>query len=105
MDTMPSEEQMRKFDQYIAEMREAGCVVIAYAPEDVRNAITYHLADSMTDSTFEFHPDVDLVQVAQDTHEDDGLWDALSEAVAYSYKCAVEAVGDYARQVEREETI
>lgn len=106
-DTMPSkhERKMMKFDKYVAEMRAAGCVVIAYSPDDVRNAITYQFADSMTDPAFEFHPDVDLVQVAQDTHEDDGLWDTLSEAVGYSYKCAVESVGDYARQVEREEVI
>lgn len=107
VDTMPSkhERKMKKFDKYVAEMRDAGCVVIAYSPDDVRNAIRYEFADSMTDPKFEFHPNVDLVQVAQDTHEDDGLWDALSTAVGYAYCCAAEAAGDYARQVEREETI
>jgi len=100
---MPSkhERKMQKFDKYVAEMRASGCVVIAYAPEDVRNAITYHLADSMTDSTFEFHPDVNLVQVAQDTHEDDTLWDALSGAVAFAYG---RAVAETHFGIEREET-
>jgi hypothetical protein len=83
---MPSkhERKMQKFDKYVAEMRAAGCVVIAYAPDDVRNAITYQLADSSHE--FEWHPEVDLVQVAQDVHEDDTLWDALSEAVAHTYR-------------------
>ena len=80
---------MQKFDKYVAEMRAAGCVVIAYSPDDVRNAITYQLADSMSDDRFEFHPEVDLMQVAQDTHEDDTLWDALSGAVAFAYGRAV----------------
>lgn len=83
------ERKMKKFDKYVAEMRAAGCVVIAYSPTDVYNAITYQLADSMTDHRFEFHPEVDLVQVAQDTHEDDTLWDAMSEAVAFAYGRAV----------------
>jgi predicted 3-demethylubiquinone-9 3-methyltransferase (glyoxalase superfamily) len=88
---MPSkhERKMQKFDKYVAEMRAAGCVVIAYSPDDVRNAITYQLADSMSDHKFEFHPDVDLMQVAQDTHEDDTLWDAISEAVGFAYGRAV----------------
>ena len=86
---MPSknERKMRKFDKYVAEMRKAGCVVIAYSPTDVYNAITYQLAPQSGE--FEFHPDVDLVQVAQDTHEDDTLWDAISEAVAFAYGRAV----------------
>lgn len=75
---------LKKFDKYVAEMREAGCVVIAYSPDDVRNAITYQFADSS--AGFEWHPEVDLVQVAQDVHEDDGLWDYLSEAVGYTYR-------------------
>ena len=83
------ERKMKKFDKYVAEMRAAGCVVIAYSPTDVYNAIKYQFADSMTDPKFEFHPDVNLVQVAQDTHEDDTLWDALSEAVAFAYGRAV----------------
>jgi hypothetical protein len=78
------ERKMQKFDKYVAEMRAAGCVVIAYAPDDVRNAITYQLADSSHE--FEWHPEVDLVQVAQDTHDDDTLWDALSESVAHTYR-------------------
>jgi len=99
------ERKMAKFDKYVAEMRAAGCVVIAYSPTDVHNAITYQFADSMTDPKFELHPMVDLVQVAQDTHEDDGLWDTLSEAVAYAYKCEVEGMDDYARQQEKEEVL
>jgi hypothetical protein len=85
---MPSkyERKMAKFDRYVGEMREAGCVVIAYSPDDLRNAITYEFADSMTDPKFEFHPDVNLVHVAQDTHEDDTLWRSLSEAVAHTYR-------------------
>ena len=104
---MPSkyERKMQKFDKYVQEMRAAGCVVIAYTPDDVRSAITYQFADSMSDPKFEFHPDVDLVQVAQDVHEDDGLWDTLSEAVAYAYKCEVEGMDDYARQQEKEEVV
>ena len=88
---MPSkhERKMQKFDKYVAEMRAAGCVVIAYSPDDVRKAITYELSDGMSDHKFEFHPEVDLVQVAQDTHEDDTLWDSLSEAVAFAYGRAV----------------
>jgi hypothetical protein len=78
------ERKMQKFDRYVAEMRAAGCVVIAYSPDDVRNAITYQFADSSAD--FEWHPEVNLVQVAQDVHEDDGLWDYLSEAVGYTYR-------------------
>jgi hypothetical protein len=84
---MPSkyERKMKKFDKYVAEMRAAGCVVIAYSPTDVYNAITYQFADSMTDPKFEWHPEVDLVHVAQDVQEDDGLWDYLSETVGQTY--------------------
>lgn len=96
---------LKKFDRYVSEMRDAGCVVIAYTPEDVRSAILYQLATSMTDPAFEWHPDVDLVQVAQDVHEDDTLWDSLSEACAYAYKSECEAMDDFARQQEREEVI
>ena len=97
---MPSkhERKMAKFDKYVAEMRAAGCVVIAYTPDDVRNAITYQFADSSTE--FEWHPEVDLVQVAQDVHEDDGLWDYLSEAVGYTYR---NTCNEYDR--EKEEVI
>lgn len=104
---MPSkyERKMKKFDKYVAEMRAAGCVVIAYTPDDVRNAITYQFADSMTDPKFELHPMVDLVQVAQDTHEDDYLWDAMSNAVGHAYKCEVEGMDDYARQQDKEEVL
>ena len=100
---MPSkhERKMQKFDRYVAEMRAAGCVVIAYSPDDVRNAITYQLADSSHE--FEWHPWVDLVEVAQDTHEDDGLWDTLSEAVAFSYKMSIEAIEQYEREQTKEE--
>jgi hypothetical protein len=96
--------KMKKFEKYVAEMREAGCVVIAYTPDDVRNAITYQFADSMTDPKFEFHPMVDLMQVAQDAHEDDYLWDAMSNAVGHAYKCEVEGMDDYARDVEAMES-
>ena len=104
---MPSkyERKMQKFDKYVAEMRAAGCVVIAYTPNDVRSAITYHFADSMSDPKFEFHPWVDLVEVAQDTHEDDGLWDTLTEAVAYSYRMSIEAIEQYEREQTAEEVL
>jgi hypothetical protein len=102
---MPSkyERKMKKFDKYVAEMRAAGCVVIAYTPDDVRNAITYQFADSMSDPAFEFHPRVNLVEVAQDTHEDDYLWDAISNAVGHSYKMSVEAIDQYEREQDDEE--
>ena len=102
---MPSkhERKMQKFDKYVAEVRAAGCVVIAYSPDDVRNAITYQFADSMTDSTFEFHPWVNLVEVAQDTHEDDALWDALSESVAFMYSRQLAAIEEYERDEALEE--
>ena len=99
------ERKMQKFDKYVAEMRAAGCVVIAYSPTDVHNAITYQFADSMTDPKFELHPWVNLVEVAQDVHEDDGLWDALSEAVGYSYKMSIEAIEQYEREQTAEEVI
>jgi len=89
------ERKMLKFDKYVAEMRAAGCVVIAYSPDDVRNAITYQFADSSHE--FEWHPSVDLVQVAQDVHEDDGLWDYLAEAVGYTYR---NACNEYDREKE-----
>ena len=71
----------KQFDKYIAKMRAAGCVVIAYSPDDLRNAIAYQLGTS-SDEKFEFHPLVDLADIAKDAHEDDSLWDALSESVA-----------------------
>ena len=100
---MPSkhERKMQKFDKYVAEMRAAGCVVIAYSPDDVRKAITYELSDSS--HGFEFHPWVDLVQVAQDTHEDDALWDALSESVAFMYSRELAAIEEYERDQALEE--
>ena len=104
---MPSkyDRKMKKFNRYVEEMREAGCVVIAYTPDDVRNAITYQFGESMTDPKFEFHPRVSLVLVAQDTHEDDYLWEAMSNAVGHAYQCEVEGQNDYARQQEREEVL
>lgn len=96
--TKTNQRTLKKFDRYVAEMRAAGCVVIAYSPDDVRNAITYQFADSSHE--FEWHPDVDLVQVAQDTHEDDGLWDTLSEAVAHTYRISCGTWDEYNDQEE-----
>lgn len=95
MATKRKEAQLRKFDKYVAEMRAAGCVVVAYSSDDVRNAITYQFADSSHE--FEWHPKVDLMQVAQDVHEDDGLWDYIAEAVGYTYR-------NHCDEADREQT-
>lgn len=105
-DTMPTDHErlMTKFDEYVAEMRDAGCVVIAYTPDDVRKAISYQLG-TRSDEEFEFHPLVDLIEVAKDTHEDDTLWDALSESIAWMYSRSLEAALEYEADEQAEEEV
>jgi hypothetical protein len=43
------------------------------------------------------------VEVAQDTHEDDALWDALSESVAFMYSRQLAAIDEYERDEALEE--
>jgi hypothetical protein len=86
-----------KMDRYVKEMREAGCIVIVYTPEDVRNCLAeLHQTD-------ELDKRVSLMDVATDVHEDDAVWDAMSEAVNHAYVCLVEGEDDYERQQAREE--
>jgi hypothetical protein len=86
----------KEMDRYVEEMRKAGCVVIVYTPEDVRNC----LAELY--QTDELDERVSLMDVATDVHEDDAVWDAMSEAVDRAYVCLVDGEDDYERQQERE---
>lgn len=90
-----------EMDRYVEEMRRAGCVVVVYAPEDVRNC----LAELY--QTDELDKRVSLMDVAMDVatgvHQDDAVWDALDAAIRLAYCCLVEGEDDYERQQEREE--
>ena len=76
-----------KMDRYVEEMRKAGCVVILYTPEDVRNCLAeLYQVDELNER-------VSLMDVATDVHEDDAVWDTMSKAVDRAYRCLVEKEG------------
>lgn len=89
-----SEEQMKELDQCIKRMRELGCIVFAYSPEDTWQVATRHGSETWDDR-------VDLKDLSGYVQEDDQMWELLAQVVLDSYEHEVE----YHDDPERDERI
>lgn len=78
-----SEAEIKELDQCVKRMRELGCVVFAYSPEDVWQVATRHGTDTWDER-------VDLKDLAGYVQEDDQVWELLWNVVEDSYDHEIE---------------
>ncbi|CAB4177616.1 hypothetical protein UFOVP1344_33 [uncultured Caudovirales phage] len=78
-----SAENAAELDGCVKRMRELGCIVFAYSPEDVWQVATHHGSEEWDDR-------VDLKDFAGLAQEDDQMWELLAQVVEDTYQHEVE---------------
>ena len=89
-----SEAEMIELDQCVKRMRELGCIVFAYSPEDTWQVATRHGTSTWDDR-------VDLKDLSGYVQEDDQMWELLAQVVQDSYEREIQ----YHDDPERDERI
>jgi len=89
-----TEAQMMELDQCVKKMRELGCIVFAYSPED-----TWQVATRAGDEVWDER--VKIEDLAGYVQEDDQIWELLYHVVQTAYEHEVQ----YHDDPERDERI
>lgn len=87
-------EQMKELDQCVKRMRELGCIVFAYSPEDTWQVATRH-------GHWDWDDRIDLMDLTGYVQEDSQIWELLAVVVESAYEHEVE----YHDDPERDERI